>query len=177
MNQVILGSRELTLKWYQGWGSFCPQKYSFRNFTLISSSKIIIISLASSSISKVPISLEILLKHFIICLQVVRGVDRSKKILLNALFFIVIVGVFGPHRNSVSLQSSPDLNSTNVVLSLKLIPNDGEEQIFPKSVGVALLNPDVPSSSLLTLFVLPKRLDSLLKEVVGRLLLKFVWSE
>lgn len=124
-----------------------------------------------------PISLEILLEHFIVCLQVVRGVDCSKKILFDALFLFVVVGVFGPYGDCVALQSSPDLNSTNVVLSLKLIPDDGEEQIFPKSVGVTFLNPDVPSPSLLTLFVFPKWLDSLLKEVVGCLLLKFVWSK
>jgi hypothetical protein len=103
----------------------------------------------------VPISLEIFLEHFIVCLQVVRSVDRSKKILFDALFLFVVVGVFGPYGDCVALQSSPDLNSTNVVLSLKLIPNDGKEQIFPKSVGVAFLNPDVPSSSLLTSVILP----------------------
>ena len=143
---------------------------------LISSSKIIIISLAAFPTYKVSLPFKIVLKHFIISLQVVRSIDRSQQILFDTLFLLIIMSVLCPHRNRVSLQSCSYLNPADVVLSLKLVTNDSEQQVFPKPVGKSLLDPNVPSSALFASVVFPKRFDSFLEHVVRGLLLKLVRS-
>jgi len=156
MKRETLELKRLTFEWCRDLAELSPRNYLFRNFTLLVPSKIIIVSLASPAATTVrSLTLEVIFKHFIVCLQVVRSVDRFEEILFDALFFFFIISVLSPYRDGISLKSSPDLNATNVILSLKLIPNDCQKQIFPKSIRISFLNPDVPSSSLLTSVVLP----------------------
>lgn len=139
------------------------------SFYLISSSIIIIFS--SLTARERPVSFEIFFKNFIISLKVIRSINRSQEIVFDTLFLYIIICMLVPYWNCITLKSCSYFDSTDVILSLKLISNDCKKQIFPKSVWISFLNPYIPSPTFFACLVFPKRFDSILEQMVWCFLL------
>jgi hypothetical protein len=107
----------------------------FQVLTLLISAPVKVILFSFSSSSGV---LGLVTVLFVECLVVsresFRSVDGLKQILSDALLLLLVTRVLVPHRNSVSLVLCSYFYTADLVSSLKLISDESEKQIFPKSV-------------------------------------------
>ena len=81
-----------------------------------------------------------------------------------------------PDGDSVSLELGPHFNTCDSFSFLKLVADHGEKEVFPKTVGVAFLEPDVPSASSFVSIILPQRFDAFLEKVIASLWSDLIWT-